>query len=141
MRIVNGKKSKIWDDPWICEVPLVKWPTFIDCNQLEKLVYVQELFNESGWNGQLIEKCFGDDLKNKIEIIQVDMEGGDDHWIWKDSKLGEASVRSAYWHLKSKEDLSVESDVDWRKIWNLKISQNVKIFIWKLMWGRLPVSD
>ncbi|WOL00435.1 beta-glucosidase 22-like [Canna indica] len=82
-------------------------------------------------------QLFADDI---LFDIKVRHRRGNDNWVWNESKDGVMTVRSAYWYLKNKEVLEEGPGVVWKDIWNMKIAQNAKVFIWKMIWGRLPVA-
>ncbi|WOL16335.1 hypothetical protein Cni_G25122 [Canna indica] len=111
-KIGDSNNTDIWWDPWLAEVPLCRWPTFIDCGELMKYGRVKKLTVGDAWNLEAIKRCFGEDLIEKIEVIQVYKEGGKDSWIWTANESANISVKSAYWHLKEKETLKDETSVD-----------------------------
>lgn len=66
-----------------------------------------------------------------------------DTWYWRQEKLGDYSVKSAYSMLRDiKQDNSGASNSGlWRKLWNLKIPLKVKHFLWRACTHCLPTKD
>ncbi|WOL13237.1 reverse transcriptase [Canna indica] len=77
---------------------------------------------------------------DSITQIHLSKKKGKDRWVWAMDNTGGLSCKSAYNSVKSKQDMNVEVKHDWKRVWNLKVIPKVKIFIWKLLWGRLPTT-
>jgi hypothetical protein len=88
-----------------------------------------EYFNERDAQNMLIIPLFGD-MK-------------EDAPSWKFSGSGEYSVKSAYFYarenLLDNRELRVEGK--WRRIWELKIPQKMKEFLWRVARGCLPTRE
>ncbi|WOL01490.1 hypothetical protein Cni_G10206 [Canna indica] len=56
--IGDGKDIELWWDPWLSEIPLNIWPTYINNSELIKYEKVNELVNGSDWNWITVDKCF-----------------------------------------------------------------------------------
>jgi hypothetical protein len=64
----------------------------------------------------------------------------EDRPVWKFNKKGIYMVKSAYRYametLVDNEEYRVPGD--WMQIWNFKIPQRVKVFLWRVLRGCLP---
>ncbi|WOK93143.1 hypothetical protein Cni_G01836 [Canna indica] len=60
------------------------------------------------------------ELKEKLEVMKPEMNGGKDLWVWTGNESGKISVKSVYWFIKGREELEVGPDINWRVIWNMK---------------------
>ncbi|WOL10078.1 DNA-directed primase/polymerase protein isoform X6 [Canna indica] len=140
MKVENGKKAEIWNDPWIGELPLNIWPTYINVVELEKFSMVSELMENEAWCMSIIEKCFSEILAQEIAAIQLNIDGID-RWIWVENWKGELTVKNAYFFLKNKEEKVKGLEIDWKKIWKIRCSERAKMFIWEMVWGKLPTSN
>ncbi|WOL08422.1 hypothetical protein Cni_G17175 [Canna indica] len=140
-KIENGKNTDMWTEPWLCNLPLSKWITYINPNELDKFKKVNELTSEGMRNVNVLENCFGSLLIQRIVAILIDENEGVDRWIWEENWKGCLTVKNAYCHLRSIDNITVDTQINWRDIWRLNVSQRVKMFIWKFLWGRLPTSD
>ncbi|WOL13133.1 hypothetical protein Cni_G21902 [Canna indica] len=141
MNVANGKKTSLWNDPWLKTIPLCKWPTYINVEEFEKFGLVSELIERNGWNKEKIKKCFDESLGERIAVIQLNEEGKEDRWVWGKSISGQLSTKNVYCFVKEKESEVEMIDFSWNKLWALNVTERVKIFLWKLIWGMLPTSE
>ncbi|XP_074327365.1 uncharacterized protein LOC141665282 [Apium graveolens] len=68
----------------------------------------------------------------------------EDTWSWNREKMGHYSVRSAYKCIQEDKDHSAinsSNTIAWSRIWNLKIPQKVKIFMWRALSNCIPTKD
>lgn len=86
-----------------------------------------------------------------LRVLQTSLRwtDGEDVLIWLHSKSGEYTVKSGYDIIRGMEKpstdmLSTSSGIDkrtWKIIWQLNVSQKIKVFLWKAMHNILPVRD
>ncbi|XP_027122249.1 uncharacterized protein [Coffea arabica] len=123
-RIGNGRGTRIWEDKWIPNRP----------------------------NGKLTtNKPHGCQLK---QVSDLPTAGKQDSYYWIHAQKGEYTVQSGYkrW-MKGKEQEGRNegeqagpshertSSIVWKALWNQKVKQKLKVFIWKCLHDALPVKE
>ncbi|KAL2928224.1 hypothetical protein RDABS01_034155 [Bienertia sinuspersici] len=101
---------------------------------------------EGSWNAQLIEEVLSPWEAGKVLSIPLPMFPCDDMWVWKYTRHGLFSVKSAY-HLVVQEgksssassSLSQENSL-WKKVCNASVPPKVRTFAWKAIHSALPVG-
>jgi hypothetical protein len=147
-RIVNGRTVRIWYDKW---APLptggyLQSPESI----LSRDAKVSELldYDTNWWNVNLVKEVFSGEEMEAICSVPVCPRAGEDKLVWAHTKNGEYSVKSGY-HL-AKERFEVDqgscSNRDrnkslWRDIWNIRVPNATKIFLWKACADILPTKQ
>lgn len=65
-----------------------------------------------------------------------------DSWYWRYEKLGNYSVKSSYLIMQNmaNESNTASNSRFWRKLWNLKIPNKVKHFLWRALSNCLPTK-
>ncbi|WOL18140.1 hypothetical protein Cni_G26933 [Canna indica] len=97
---------------------------------------VKQLLNQDGWNGMILDSCFGHELKEMIELIVTDCKEGSDKWIWAGSVDWNLTSKAAYF-LKNKERSITESNINWRmaaKYWKLVEKELGVVFKYNEEW-------
>jgi hypothetical protein len=147
-RIVNGRTVSIWYDKW---APLptggyLQSPVSI----LSRDAKVSELldYETNWWNVNLVKEVFSVEEMEAICSVPVCPQSGEDKLVWAHTKNGEYSVKSGY-HL-AKERFEADqgscSNRDrnkslWRDIWNIRVPNATKIFLWKACADILPTKQ
>jgi ribonuclease HI len=89
----------------------------------------------------LIQQVFNQRDASEIIKIPLNLLQNDDVPIWRFSRNGTYSVRSAYYQLMEviidNSHLKVEGN--WKKLWQLHVPNKVKLFLWRALRGCLPV--
>ncbi|WOL16750.1 hypothetical protein Cni_G25538 [Canna indica] len=80
IRIANGKKTKVWEDPWLFDIPLNVWPTFIDISELRKFDKVAELLGNV--KGKIQKESAGEKITDKQGYLMVYCDAA---WKWETS--------------------------------------------------------
>jgi hypothetical protein len=120
----DGKRIGIWTDKWVLTVPggFLQSPVRV----LDRNARVCELLNTgtNWWNMPLIHDIFIAEEAELICGMAVSPRIGEDRLIWKCTKNGEFSVRSAYHLAKEKFEVDLGSCYNkdsnrmlWRAIW------------------------
>ncbi|XP_074327095.1 uncharacterized protein LOC141665037 [Apium graveolens] len=140
-RIGNGQEVDILNSPWL---PSIDDP-FVHSNN-EALVNqkVAALFRigEKAWDVDLVLDIF--EARDADLILSIPLsENEKDTWYWRHEKMGQYSVKSGYKLLQTAKDQSNTADNSgfWRKLWNLKIPNKVKNFLWRASTNCLPTKD
>ncbi|WOL01220.1 hypothetical protein Cni_G09934 [Canna indica] len=129
-RVGNGANINIW--PWFSDIPINKWPTYINIELLPNFTKVKDLMLNKEWNYESILNLFGGFHINEITQIYIPKKNIRDKWVWKSSKM--LDCKSAYNYMAELKHKDGGYSASWDKIWNLEIIRRVKVFLWKLLW-------
>ena len=135
-KVGDGKSIGIWTDKWV----LATSDSFLQSpvGVLDQNAKVCELLNTdiNWWNTSFIYHAFTAKEAELICGMMVSPHTGEDRLVWRCTKNGEFTVRSAY-HL-AKDIFEVDkgscSDRDsnrmlWKAIWQIEVPRATKIFI------------
>jgi len=82
-------------------------------------------------------------VANQILSMPIFKDMGEDKCSWKFTSHGEYNVKTTYHYIM--ESLMDNSDLrvpgNWMKIWNMKIPQKIKVFLWCAGRGCLPTRE
>lgn len=130
----KGNKIRIWTDYWIPNLKLPLTKPNIDTTNLN---YASDLItHDKLWDIVKLNSCFDNHTVNLIKQIKIPTNNSEDKAIWSLTKDNNFSVKSLY----NKLNISDPSTADWGKIWNLKVSPSIKLFMWKIANSILPNS-
>jgi ribonuclease HI len=144
-RIGNGSGVRIWKDKW-----LPRSSTFMIQSQpviLDPNATVKELIDgaTNWWKIPLLEQLFTKEEVQLILTIPVSVSSQADVCIWRGNKNGLFSVKSAYYiHMEMEKKGLAESSSNggrstvWKQIWDLKIPNVEKNFLWRACHESLP---
>ncbi|KAJ1418166.1 Ribonuclease H-like superfamily [Sesbania bispinosa] len=92
------------------------------------------------WKVDMIRSFFSAADVNRILSIHLSRLDREDSLIWKLSKDGRYSVKSAYYHITENmvDNSHYKVQGDWKTLWKLKVPNCVKLFLWRLLRGCLP---
>ncbi|KAG7589319.1 Reverse transcriptase domain [Arabidopsis suecica] len=147
-RVGNGESIRVWSEYWLDDggmrAPWIK-NNLIDIN-LKVSALID--FERKDWNIDILEDLFfpEDIIKIKANKPVVDV---DDFMVWKHNKSGDYSAKSGYWLASqiAKEPLiraaTEQPSINFLKeqVWKLQTEPKIKVFLWKLLSGALPVGD
>ncbi|KAG7588150.1 Reverse transcriptase zinc-binding domain [Arabidopsis suecica] len=143
----NGKSLQVWIDPWIEDE---EWRPPLRRNYFfNPDLRVADLIDTSSrdWDPQKLEEHFLPDDIMRIRLIKP-VTDSEDFYSWKFNKSGDFSVKSAYWLASLSLNIQVRSDAEQlpstndlkEKIWRLQTDPKIKVFLWKMLCGALPVA-
>ena len=149
-RIGNGDNVKIWEDPWLPRESTRKLAT---PRRSCLLTRVNQLIDPvtGEWDEQLI--CDNFWPEDAAEILRIPINVHMEDWpAWHFDPKGLCSVKSAYKVAVTRRDALTGRDgstsgnpngggdeFKWHKIWQLKVPNKVKMFVWRLAHNSLPV--
>jgi hypothetical protein len=139
----NGDSINIWKQLWLRDSnqPFVTTP-MIEGREGMK---VDELIinNSSTWNHELIQQIFNVRDAHEIAKIPLNLTQQEDAPMWRFCKSGMYSVRSAYYQLMETivDNNHLKESGNWKKLWQLRVPNKVKIFLWRVLRGCLPVRS
>jgi hypothetical protein len=146
-RIGDGRSVKIWGDKWLpmTDSSRVQSPKAI---QLQDMT-VGDLINreEKQWRSPLINSLFLPEEATTILNIPLSPYLPKDRLIWKGTKNGVFTVRSAY-HLgmerrkRLQPGSSGKKEIDemWKICWRLHVPNAVKMHLWRACQNLLPTK-
>jgi hypothetical protein len=147
-RIGNGNSIRVREEKWIPR------PTTFSAQTYSHLVgedmVVADLIEDNPvqWNRPFIFQNFEEEEATAICNIPLSRFHQDDKIIWRVTKTGEFSVRSAYHlekerieKLKGECSKGVKPETMWKMIWRLQIPNSAKMFIWRACNKILPTKD
>ncbi|CDY17870.1 BnaC04g03490D [Brassica napus] len=101
--------------------------------------------NGSDWNRALIKQILPHE-EATILSIKPRKSGAPDKMVWLGTSSGVYTTKSGY--LKAMEDGNVQTQtptaigIDWNNnVWKLQVPPKIKLFLWKIFQGALPVGD
>ncbi|CAI9111894.1 OLC1v1012230C1 [Oldenlandia corymbosa var. corymbosa] len=125
VEIKNGD-ANFWKDDWLGTGCLsVKYDEELGNNSK---VLVRDLIDNEAWNLDSLQGILLQDDINEIESKDVTLSNEADDWIWQNDTLGKFSLKSAFNHLRKRQESSQQCTYIWDKRLQLKIS----IFMWRL---------
>ncbi|KAL0357534.1 UNVERIFIED_CONTAM: putative mitochondrial protein [Sesamum calycinum] len=99
------------------------------------------------WNVDLVQQLFWPLDSSIILTIPISFHGEEDLMVWHYSRNGYFSVRSAYHLAMTIEDRPCSSDCGvkvsqwWRKVWQARVPNKVKVFVWRACLNALPTGS
>jgi hypothetical protein len=132
-RVGNGAKVRIWKDRWLPSpgFKVVSPPTVLNPDAT-----VDQLIDGDSrwWNNDLLSFIFPADVMQVIQKIPISCTNQEDVLIWRGTKNGVFSVRSAYYiqqemasRYEATSSVSGKGALVWKRIWALSIP-NCEIF-------------
>jgi hypothetical protein len=146
-RVGNGRKVRIWEDRWLPS-PAFKILTtpFI----LNPIATVDQLIDGETrwWDNNLLNVLFSAEEVNLIKKIPISCTNQEDVLIWRGTKNGIFSVRSAY-HMQMEIVSCTEGacleigkrNLVWKRIWSLSVPNSEQNFLWRACNDILPTKE
>ncbi|XP_018458925.1 uncharacterized protein LOC108829834 [Raphanus sativus] len=141
--IGDGKSVLAWQDSWLLSevggVPM--GPITEEASNMK----VSDLFKHQSreWDTEKVDKHFPL-ISSSIRSIMPSKWGGADKRIWLNHASGNYSAKSGYYIALQKNNLATqamqEPTQEWiKELWNVEMSPKLKLLIWKILHGALPV--
>ena len=98
MLIGSRDSVRIWEDPWIPNLPHF-WPNLRENASMDGALVVSRLLdhNRTRWDFSKLRALFDDTTVASICRIPLPLNVRSNKWIWTKTVYGELSVKSAYW--------------------------------------------
>ncbi|XP_042948632.1 uncharacterized protein LOC122281317 [Carya illinoinensis] len=147
-RIGDGAFTEIWNDRWLLRELIYRTPISVRFLQADTKVSNLISGSTNQWKRDLIYAMFTKEEAEYIIAIPLSPYPKPDKRMWKCTTSGEFSVKSAY-HLlpEMDEQLCGQSSTPspskplWTKVWNLKVSNATKTFLWRACLNGIPTRD
>jgi hypothetical protein len=146
-RVGNGKKVRIWKDMWL-PTPTT-YMVHSPPNLLDPQATVSQLIDvdTKWWNEALLEQLFSREEVISIQLVSLSTTNQEDTFIWKGTAKGLFLVRSAF-HLEKEREVASKAEGSshvrcssiWRSIWQQKIPNVEKHFLWSACHEILPTK-
>ncbi|KAL0017636.1 hypothetical protein SO802_004705 [Lithocarpus litseifolius] len=137
----DGRKIKAWFDCWIRDKSLrdlIKGP--LTQHESDLLVSDLLLGQGQGWRWDTLSFDLPQDVKDKIRAIpQIQFGSREDSIIWKLSKDGDFSMKSAY--ALANNSYIPDTPFLGMWIWKLDILPKISHFLWMCMHKSVPVNN
>jgi hypothetical protein len=147
-RVGNGAKIRIWKDKWIPR------PSTYRVQSIPRVLHsdatVSDLIDGDTrwWNKTMLETLFSSEEVHLIQSLPVSHSNREDRCIWRGTKNGIFSVRSAYFLLQEMETNGGASWSGhgrnhgvWSRLWKLRIANGDKHFLWRACNDILPTRS
>ncbi|XP_038971779.1 uncharacterized protein LOC120104546 [Phoenix dactylifera] len=133
--IGDGRSIDVTRDSWVDGLPLCRWPTTVSVEAGEGL-QVCDLMTpgEAGWDKTRLARFFGEHLAERIRSLPLPQSGGPDVRVWSSSTS--PRVRMSVLSRILRREYVPGPDCAW--IWRLGLLPRVALFLWKVVWDRLP---
>ncbi|XP_038972762.1 uncharacterized protein LOC120104924 [Phoenix dactylifera] len=133
--IGDGRSVDVTDDPWVDTLPLRCWPTMVDTEAAEGLRVCDLLApGRTEWDDTRLHQLFGTHLAARVRSLPVPDCEGPDVRVWGTSCR--ASVRLGDLSRVIQQEHERGPDCAW--IWRSGLQPRAALFLWKVMWDRLP---
>lgn len=146
-RIGDGNQVNIWVDPWIPRGETRRVITPRNGSILHKVAELIDPITGS-WDCRLVRDTFLQEDADCILAIPI-QEGMDDTLAWHGDPKGNFSVKSAYALASRRRDHHNNADASssisgrgenvWKSIWNVNVTNKIKMFLWRLAHNSHPV--
>ena len=140
-KIGDEKSINVWEDPW---VPDLSFSCLLGKDRVDvspwKVVADFKKENSNEWDEEVLRELF--DPLTVAAILKLNWPNisRDDKLIWLGNNRGVFSVRECYLTNFISEFAGVEGEL-WGKIWNSLLHERLKMFLWRLLAGVLPLSQ
>ncbi|KAI0508052.1 hypothetical protein KFK09_014186 [Dendrobium nobile] len=136
--IGKGDKVNVLNDTWIIDRCLNRWPTFIDCNSLDR-VYVQHFILSNGlWDYKKLQNFFHPDLVHLISQVHIDFEGEGQLELMK--KCSGKTVSALVYDQILINRFNMEDTDYFSWLQKLKLKKKVEVFWWRLWKAAIPTN-
>ncbi len=133
--IGDGRSIDVAGDPWVDGLPLRLWPTMVSVETEEGLLVCDLMTpGAAGWDEIRLASHFGQHLAERVRSLSFPQSGGPDVCVWRSSSR--SRVRMGDLSRIIRREYEPCPDCVW--IWRLKLHPRVALFLWKVVWDRLP---
>jgi hypothetical protein len=144
-KILRNSSLPIWTSPWVPSLPSFRPSPRNLSLPCSSHFLVRDLFTPSwDWNLSLLSSLFDQTSIREILKIKI-LPCSETEFLWTPSSNGCFSSASAFKLLSSSRSLSIIahpslSSTSWKHLWKLKLSDRLKLFLWKIAWDIIPTK-
>ncbi|XP_072952512.1 uncharacterized protein [Typha angustifolia] len=132
--IGNGTGTSAAFDSWLHEIPWSRQPRVLAPRLMDETLSVANLTRDGQWTPVQLAREAGSELAFEITNFSMGAAASEDRWIWWPHPRGTPSVKAIYQSLLPQ---SAQLWAGWSNLWRLQVSPRIRVFCWKLLWGRL----
>lgn len=141
----NGEMIQLWNDPWLSCTEQIRPMGPVQENQQDLTVACLLLPDGSDWNREAIRRIVPHE-ESKILSLKPSRTGAPDKLIWLETRSGDYTTKTGYKAAMEKAELleiNQERDTfNWNAgIWKIHTAPKIKLFLWKIFRGALPVGE
>ena len=92
------------------------------------------------WNTSLVQDTFDQQSAQAILNIHIPLRFRPDKLIWTPNNKGNFTVKSAYWSALDSDNYLPQSNLPWKRLWNLKAPERMKMLLWRIGTTTLPTK-
>lgn len=138
LSVCNPNYTNVCNDPWILDIPLNRKPTFFSMDYNINL-NIHSFISDSSFNLHTCSDFFGGDLNNVcLNDVVFDTSYSND-WVWLPNSSNVKTVTAVYNFINS-DGAALPPWAGWNQIWKLMVIPRIKLFVWKVAHGKLPIS-
>lgn len=141
----NGESINVWNDPWLSCTEQAR-PTGPAPENYQNLTVAHLLLPDgSDWDKEAIRRVIPQE-ESRILNLKPSRTRAPDKLIWLGTSSGEYSTKTGYrtalFKAGNREEEPEAGDMDWHKgVWKLQVAPKLKLFLWKIFRGALPVGE
>ncbi|PKA46284.1 Putative ribonuclease H protein [Apostasia shenzhenica] len=133
-KIGNGLSCSVLHDPWITNVPIIRWPTFINTLR-DPPDHVSEFLQNGIWNETKLLQHFDAALVKRITSLPCLQNSAHDIWVWQSTETEKPPTSQVYKNLFS------VSGCHTAWVWKLRTQPRFQTFLWRVCMDSLPTFD
>lgn len=134
----DGRSVNLLLDPWIADLPLSQWLTFINSEVVDSM-RICDLFHPNGkcWDPMAVAHLFREQLGEHVLSMVITIHRSQDAGVQRSSytpRVAMADLHRWYWREPRR-----HLDVKW--IWRIGVHSRMSLVLWKVAWGRLLIRS
>lgn len=142
IRVGNGLRTNIVDDPWL-NCPSNPFITSVHPGLIGRKVVDIMHTNSMAWDTDIVSDMFNERDADMIFNIPLSSVSCEDSWYSGYEKSGCFSVKSLYRHIQAEKHKEVQqtSEFIWKVLWSLQVPPKFKSTFWRAASGCLPTRE
>ncbi|WOK97051.1 hypothetical protein Cni_G05759 [Canna indica] len=109
VRIGNGTRVDMWKDPWLSNLPINLWSTYLNMEIISRFNRVSQLIKNNSWDYDSILDLFGEHHLINFDLMYLPKRKTKDKWVWSVNE--ELSCKVTYNYLAEKQFKTEENKV------------------------------
>ncbi|KAL0754944.1 hypothetical protein Bca101_092612 [Brassica carinata] len=143
--IGNRESTSAWTESWLSTSEHLR--PYGPSLEEDSALVVADLLNreDASWNKEKVDLLFPE-ITHIIYQIKPSRQQAEDSFLWQKTKTEEYSVKSGYYAIMEENETATNRaptpvGFSWKQhIWTVKTSEKLKLFLWKLSCGALPLG-
>lgn len=140
MEIGDGNTIIFWLDIWYKDTRLNEKMQFVDIRDRE--VTLSQVLNQHGdWDFSVLKTVVRQKLAEELEAANITLTADHDCILWNGTASRIFTCQSGY-HILHKQTQSVTpKQLDWKCIWQSKLTNKMKHFLWLAIQDKLHTNS